>query len=116
MPREYKAYLKDILRAINKINRYTENISLEEFKKNELIQDGVVRNLEIIGEATKNIPESIKKDNPDVEWKKIGGLRDILIHVYFGIDTEIIWDIIKNKVPELKEKIENILAKLGTDE
>ncbi|MCP2619131.1 DUF86 domain-containing protein [Candidatus Aminicenantes bacterium AC-335-A11] len=105
-----------MLRAINKINRYTENISLEEFKKNELIQDGVVRNLEIIGEATKNIPESIKKDNPDVEWKKIGGLRDILIHVYFGIDTEIIWDIIKNKVPELKEKIENILAKLGTDE
>ena len=116
MPREFKAYLKDILRAINKINKYTENISFEEFRNNELIQDGVVRNLEIIGEATKNIPESIKKDNPDIEWRKIAGLRDILIHVYFGIDTEIIWDIVKNKVPELKEKIEYILAKLNSRE
>ena len=74
--------------------------------------DGVVRNLEIIGEAVKNIPEDVKRDNPDVEWRKIAGLRDILIHAYFGIDVEVVWDIVKNKVPKLKEKVENILSKL----
>ncbi|HEC86588.1 MAG TPA: DUF86 domain-containing protein, partial [Thermoplasmatales archaeon] len=66
------------------------------------IQDGVIRNLEIIGEAVKNLPDDIKKDYPEVEWRKIAGLRDILIHAYFGVDLEVIWDIVKNKVPELK--------------
>ena len=80
MPRDYRAYFRDILEAIRKIKRYTENINFEEFADNELIQDGVVRNLEIIGEAVKNIPEDVKRDNPDVEWRKIAGLRDILIH------------------------------------
>jgi uncharacterized protein with HEPN domain len=112
MPREYKAYLKDILEAIRKIERYTEDIPYGDFVYDELIQDGVVRNLEIIGEAVKNIPEDVKKDNPDVEWKKIAGLRDILIHAYFGIDVEVVWDIVKNKVPNLKEKIEEILSRL----
>jgi len=112
MPRDYRAYFRDILEAIRKIKRYTENINFEEFADNELIQDGVVRNLEIIGEAVKNIPEDVKRDNPDVEWRKIAELRDILIHAYFGIDVEVVWDIVKNKVPKLKEKIENILSKL----
>ena len=112
MPRDYRAYFRDILEAIRKIKRYTENINFEEFADNELIQDGVVRNLEIIGEAVKNIPEDVKRDNPDVEWRKIAGLRDILIHAYFGIDVEVVWDIVKNKVPKLKEKVENILSKL----
>jgi len=112
MPRDYRAYFRDILEAIRKIKRYTENINFEEFADNELIQDGVVRNLEIIGEAVKNIPEDVKRDNPDVEWRKIAGLRDILIHAYFGVDVEVVWDIVKNKVPKLKEKIENILSKL----
>ena len=95
MPRDYRAYFRDILEAIRKIKRYTENINFEEFADNELIQDGVVRNLEIIGEAVKNIPEDVKRDNPDVEWRKIAGLRDILIHAYFGIDVEVVWDIVK---------------------
>ena len=112
MPRDCRAYFRDILEAIRKIKRYTENINFEEFADNELIQDGVVRNLEIIGEAVKNIPEDVKRDNPDVEWRKIAGLRDILIHAYFGIDVEVVWDIVKNKVPKLKEKVENILSKL----
>ena len=112
MPRDYRAYFRDILEAIRKIKRYTENINFKEFADNELIQDGVVRNLEIIGEAVKNIPEDVKRDNPDVEWRKIAGLRDILIHAYFGIDVEVVWDIVKNKVPKLKEKVENILSKL----
>lgn len=112
MPREYKAYLEDILEAIRKIEKYTENISMEDFAKDELIQDGVVRNLEIIGEAVKNIPEDIKNRKSQVAWKKIAGLRDILIHGYFGIDVDIVWDVVKNKIPELKQKISEIVSVL----
>ncbi|MCS4541746.1 MAG: DUF86 domain-containing protein [Euryarchaeota archaeon] len=112
MPREHRAYLKDILEAIRKIERYTENITFEQFVKDELIQDGVVRNLEIIGESVKNIPDDVKSKKPEVEWKKIAGLRDILIHAYFGMDVDILWDIVKNKVPELKEKIKEVLSEL----
>jgi len=109
MYRDYKVYLNDILEAIRKIQNYTKNMSFSEFKRNELVQDAVIRNLEIIGEAVKRIPDDIKRRHPHIEWRKIAGLRDILIHAYFGIDLEIIWDIIKNKIPDLKEKISRIL-------
>ncbi len=109
--REYKIYLKDILEAINKIEKYINNLSFGDFAKNELIQDGVIRNLEIIGEAVKNIPDDVKKSNPEIEWRKIAGLRDILIHAYFGIDVNIIWDIVKNKIPALKGKISEMIEK-----
>ena len=112
MPREYKVYLRDILEAIGRIERYTGNMNFEDFSNNELIQDGVIRNLEIIGEAVKNLPDDIKKDYPEVEWRKIAGLRDIPIHAYFGVDLEIIWDIVRNKVPELKEMVRKILSNL----
>ena len=112
MHREYKAYLRDILEAIDKIERYTKNMNFEDFSDNELIQDGVIRNLEIIGEAVKNLPDDIKKDYSEVEWRKIAGLRDILIHAYFGVDLEVIWDIVKNKVSELKGMVREILSNL----
>jgi len=70
----------------------------------------VIRNLEIIGEAVKSLPDDIKKDYPEVEWRKIAGLRDILIRAYFGVDLEVIWDIVKNKVLELKEIVKKILS------
>jgi|SRR3990172_1225537 len=112
MQREYRAYLEDILDAIRKIEKYTKDLRLNEFKENELALDGVERNLEIIGEAVKRIPDSIKSKKTGIEWKKIAGLRDILIHGYFGIDVEIIWDIIKNKIPALKEKVAEILSEM----
>jgi len=112
MHREYKAYLRDILEAIDKIERYTKNMNFEDFSDNELIQDGVIRNLEIIGEAVKNLPDDIKKDYSEVEWRKIAGLRDIFIHAYFGVDLEVIWDIVKNKVSELKGMVREILSNL----
>jgi len=116
MSREFKAYLKDILEAIEKIERYTKKLSFNQFSTNELVQDGVVRNLEIIGEAVKNIPDDIKKQKNGIEWRKIIGLRDILIHAYFGIDVDIVWDIIKNKIPELKTEIILMLSEIEDDD
>lgn len=114
MPREHKAYLSDIIGSINKIENYSLDMSFQDFLQNDLVQDGVVRNLEIIGEAVKKIPVEIKRQKPEIEWKKLAGLRDILIHDYFGIDVVIIWDIVRNKVPEIKRNILELYAKIET--
>jgi|SRR3989338_8597126 len=108
MSDDYKVYLSDILRSIDKVERYTKGLTYKEFIKNDLIVDGVVRNLEIIGEAVKHIRLSMRKEYPLIEWKKIAGLRDILIHLYSGVNLQIIWDIVVNKVPELKEALKQI--------
>lgn len=111
MPRNYNFYLKDILSASNKILKYTKGLSFSAFQKDEIIVDAVARNLEIIGEASKNVPKTFRDKHPQIEWKKIAGLRDILIHEYFGIDLEILWDIIRIKVPELKKSISKIIKR-----
>ncbi|MGB9628966.1 MAG: DUF86 domain-containing protein [Thermodesulfobacteriota bacterium] len=100
--------------SCEKIQRYIEAKTYNEFIKDELLLDGVIRNLEVIGEATKRVPMSIRRLYPDVEWKKIVGLRDILIHEYFGIDFEILWDIVKNKIPLLNEQLKDILNDLDS--
>ena len=110
MPRDYKVYLEDILEAIGKIHRYTKELSQEVFSSDEKTLDAVVRNLEIIGEAIKKVPGKIRSKHSEVEWKRIAGLRDILIHEYFGIDVAIIWDIVQNKLPVLEKQINQILS------
>jgi uncharacterized protein with HEPN domain len=112
MQRAHDLYLKDILDAIRKIENYTENLTYEEFLKDELRQDGIVKNLEVIGEAVKNIPDDLREKKPHIEWKKIAGLRDILTHEYFGINLEIVWDVIWNKIPGLKTNVIDLLSEM----
>lgn len=80
MQRDYKAYINDILEAINRIESYTKNLTFDDFSKSRLYQDAVVRNLEIIGEAVKRLPKKLIEKYPEIEWKKIAGLRDILFN------------------------------------
>ncbi len=109
MSRDPKLYLEDILTSCEKILRYTFGKHFEDFKSDDLLYDGVIRNLEIIGEAAKNVSENLRNQFPAVEWRAISALRDIVAHEYFGIKNEIIWDIIINKLPTLRSQIEQLI-------
>jgi uncharacterized protein with HEPN domain len=110
MPRDSRVYLDDILEATRKITVYTGSLSKAAFLEDEKTLDAVVRNLEVIGEAVKKLPENLRAKHSAVEWKKIAGLRDILIHEYFGLDAEIVWDIVQNKVPALDREVRTMLS------
>lgn len=108
MSRDYEVFLEDILKSIEKIERYIMGFSDGcEFVDDEKTFDAVIRNLEIIGEAVKHIPDDVRNLSPETDWRKIAGLRDVLIHAYFGIDNEIVRDVVKNKLPDLKHQISN---------
>jgi uncharacterized protein with HEPN domain len=102
-------FLKHIISSIENIESFCKE--KEEFMKSIMIQHAIIKDLEIIGEASKNIPTQFKNKYPSIEWKKIAGLRDKLTHNYFGIDLDLVWNIVKTKLPELKKEINNILNK-----
>jgi len=106
MSRDVNLYLDDIESSCGKIMKYVQSVHLIQFYEDEKTYDAVVRNLEVIGEAAKHIPESILKQFSDIDWKKIKGLRDIIVHEYFGLDIDIIWDIAKNKIPFLLDSVQ----------
>jgi uncharacterized protein with HEPN domain len=107
--------LEDILVSGAKVLRYTQGMTWVEFVADEKTYDAVVRNLQIIGEAVKNIPAEVRDKYPEVEWRKIAGLRDILAHAYFSLENETLWDIVENKVSPLIEQVERILEELEKD-
>jgi uncharacterized protein with HEPN domain len=110
MSRDFRLYLEDVIEAITKIRGYTAGLSFEQFSTDAKVVDAVTRNLEVIGEAVRNIPGEVREKHASIEWRKIAGLRDILIHAYFGIDVEILWDIVDNDLAPLEEAIRGLLS------
>jgi uncharacterized protein with HEPN domain len=110
--RDVRLFLNDILEAIRKIERYMAGLSFESFVQNDLVVDAVVRNLEIIGEAAKNVSPEMRARYSDIEWKKIAGFRDIVIHAYFDVDLTIVWTITTERLPDLKPLVAQVLKDL----
>lgn len=114
--RDYGDFVQDILDSINDVGNFIEGMGFEEFIKDKKTVYSVVRAIEIIGEATKNVPEQIRTKYPDVPWKKMAGMRDRLVHGYFGIDHEILWETAKEDVPQLRVPLSKVLEELDKDE
>ena len=112
MKRTLNLFIEDILENIKLIEESIKNLSKEEFISDKLIIDATIRRLEIIGEAVKNIPDSFRDKYDEISWKKIAGLRDIIIHAYFNIDLDTTWNIIKKDIPILKKQMEKIKKEL----
>jgi uncharacterized protein with HEPN domain len=107
--RDYTLYLKDILEAMEAIEKFVEGIDFDAFQKNDMLSSAVIRKFEIIGEATKGVPDSIKNKYSEIQWKEMAGMRDRLIHFYFGIKHDLVWRTIKDVIPRLKPLIRQIM-------
>ncbi|WP_048130524.1 HepT-like ribonuclease domain-containing protein [Methanolacinia petrolearia] len=105
MPRDMDLYFSDIVDAANNILDYTKGIDYDDFISNQMCIDAVIKNFLVIGEAVKKIPEEIKSQHSSIDWKNIAGLRDVLVHAYFRIDDEILWDIVQNKLEDLRDEV-----------
>ncbi|MFN3264374.1 MAG: DUF86 domain-containing protein, partial [Aquificaceae bacterium] len=111
--RSYHDYLMDIIREIKFIRKHTEGIDFEEFISNDLLTHAITRALEIIGEAAKNLPEELLRNYPEIDWKKVKGMRDRLAHAYFGVDYSVVWRVVKEDLPELQRVVEKMLRDLS---
>jgi len=105
--------IEDIRAAIVRIQKYTAGMSREQFEDDERTQDAIIRNLEVIGEAAKNVSARLRREYPDFPWKDLAGVRDKLIHHYFGVNYAIVWKIIREDLPPLQHQLDEILKTLS---
>ena len=112
MTRDMRLYIQDILESIEAIEEYVQSTTEEQFYRNRQVQDAVLRRLEIIGEAVKNLDEDFRNRYPEIPWKKVAGLRDVLIHEYFGVSLKRVWRVIKIDLVDLKLQISRIWEEL----
>jgi len=112
MKRTYEMFFEDIYTSLEKIKKYISGMSFSEFIHDDKTIDAVIRNLEILGEASKNIPENLRQEHSNIPWKRMIGLRNIIAHEYFGIDYQILWQIVKKDLPKLEPLIKESLNKL----
>jgi uncharacterized protein with HEPN domain len=110
--RDMRLYIQDILESIEAIEEYVQSTTEEQFYRNRQVQDAVLRRLEIIGEAVKNLDEDFRNRYPEIPWKKVAGLRDVLIHEYFGVSLKRVWRVIKIDLVDLKLQISRIWEEL----
>ena len=115
MARDELLYLRHILDAINIVEEYLQGASEEQFNKTRLLQDGVIRQIEIIGEATRHISKGIRRTYPEIPWQDVAGMRDKLIHDYFGVDLEKVWLTAQEDLPILKRQVIGILKDFGQE-
>lgn len=108
MYRDYRHFLADMAESSAAVVEFVTGLTFEQFAADKKTVSAVIRQLEILGEAAKNIPADFKSRHPEIDWKRIAGLRDVLIHGYFGIDLEIIWSIIQDKLPTLQAQLAGI--------
>ncbi len=111
MKRIFLDYLQDMLNSIQEIESFINGRNYEEFNENKMLKNAVIRSLEVLGEASKNIPEELKMKYSEIPWKRISGMRDKLIHNYFGVDYRMVWEVSKSKIPEIKPLVENLMKK-----
>ncbi|CAN5851259.1 DUF86 domain-containing protein [soil metagenome] len=116
MPRNTLLFLKDMRVAAQKIKRYTQSSTFESYRQDEQMIDATLHNLEIIGEAAKNIPQDTRSSYPDIPWRNMARFRDVIAHHYFGINLETVWDIVENELPNLLSELDTVIADEETKE
>jgi uncharacterized protein with HEPN domain len=112
MKRDHQLFIKDIISAMKSIEEFVEGLSLDEVEEDDKTSSAVIRKFEIIGEATRHVPDNLKEKYPDIPWKRMAGMRDRLIHAYFGVDYRLVWEAIKIDIPELKPRLQEVLERL----
>jgi len=113
LPVEYLKHIRDELAYISETSK---NLTKDEFLQSETLKRSFTRSIEIIGEAVKNLPKDFRNEHSHIDWRSIAGMRDRLIHGYFGVDYDIVWDVVENEIPELKIEIEKLIHILGKQE
>ena len=113
MSREWRLYVADMKACCERVTQYTSGLSREEFENGRMAYDATLRNLELLGEAARHVPDEVRALAPDIPWRRIVGVRNILIHGYLGIDNDVIWDIVRNEIAPLRKALEKLEATAG---